>query len=80
MSKSLFSPTNVLLQPDNPSLLPNDSSYVGEANSGTRMKEAVAKQFYQPNHILMPFCYFINELNIDKYEKLTVEAVLTCCS
>ena len=27
----------------------------------------------------MPFCYFIDGLNIDKYGKLTVEAVLTCC-
>ena len=27
----------------------------------------------------MPFCHFIDGLSIDKYGKLTVEAVLTCC-
>ena len=27
----------------------------------------------------MPFCHFIDGLSVDKYGKLTVEAVLTCC-
>ena len=27
----------------------------------------------------MPFCHFIDGLKIDKYGKLSVEAVLTCC-
>ena len=27
----------------------------------------------------MSFCHFIDGLSIDKYGKLTVEAVLTCC-
>ena len=27
----------------------------------------------------MPFCHFIDGLNVDKYSKLTVEAVTTCC-
>ena len=27
----------------------------------------------------MPFCHFIDGLAIDKYGKLTVEAVMTCC-
>ena len=31
------------------------------------------------NHLLMPFCHFIDGLNVDKYGKLTVEAVMTCC-
>ena len=31
------------------------------------------------NHILMPFCHFIDGLSVDKYGKLSVEAVLTCC-
>ena len=32
-----------------------------------------------PNHILIPFCPFIDGLSVDKYGKLTVEAVLTFC-
>jgi len=79
MNKSLFSPQNLLLDPDNPCSLPNDSLYVGEVNSGTWTKEAVAKECSQPNHILMPLFHFIDRLNIDKYGKLIVEAVLTCC-
>ena len=35
MNKSLFSPQNLLLDPDNPCSLPNDSLYVGEVNSDT---------------------------------------------
>ena len=31
------------------------------------------------NQILMPFCHFINGLSVDKYGKLTVEAVMSCC-
>ena len=31
------------------------------------------------NQILIPFCHFIDGLNVDKYSKLIVEAVLTCC-
>ena len=27
----------------------------------------------------MPFCHFIDGLSVDKYGKLSVEAVLTCC-
>ena len=43
------------------------------------MKNAIEKKCTLPNHILMPFCHFIDGFNIDKYRKLTVEAVLTCC-
>ena len=58
---------------------PIESDYVGEVNSGTWMKNTIEKECTLPTHILMPFCYFIDGLNIDKYGKLTVEAVLTCC-
>ena len=43
------------------------------------MKSAISKECSLPNHILMPFCHFIDGLKVDKYGKLTVEAVLTCC-
>ena len=79
MNKSLFSPTNLLLDPDKPCSLSTDSLYINEINSSTWLKEAVAKECSQPKYILMPFCHFIDGLNIDKYNKLTVEAVLICC-
>ena len=44
MNKSLFSPTNLLLDPENTCELPTDSLYISEVNSGTWMKEAVAKE------------------------------------
>ena len=77
LNKSMFTPQNLLLNPDDPCSLPHVSSYVGEVNTGTWMKNAIEKECTLPNHILMPFCHFIDGLNIDKYGKLTVEAVLT---
>ena len=79
LNKSLFSPPNLLLNPDDPFSSPIESDYVGEVNSGTWMTNAIEKECTLPTHILMPFCHFIDGLNIDKYGKLTVEAVLTCC-
>ena len=79
LNKSLFNPSNILLDPNNPCSPPSDSLYYGEVNSGTWMKSAIAKECSLPNHILMPFCHFIDGLKVDKYGKLTVEAVLTCC-
>ena len=79
LNKSLFSPSNLLLNPLDPCSPPIESEYIGEVNTGTWMKNAIRKECTLPNHILMPFCHFIDGLNIDKYGKLTVEAVLTCC-
>ena len=79
LNKSLFNPSNLLLDPDNPCVSPPESLYVGEVNSGSWMKEAIAKECTLPNHILMPFCHFIDGLSVDKYGKLSVEAVLTRC-
>ena len=63
----------------NPWSGPPESEYVGEVNTGTWMKEAIARECSLDNHILMPFCHFIDGLNIKKYNKLTVEALLTYC-
>ena len=76
---SLFHPDNLLLDPNNPCGDPLDSPYYDEVNSGTWFKDAKQKECILPNHILMPFCFFIDGLSVDKYGKLTVEAVLTCC-
>ena len=79
MNTSLFCPSNILLDPDNPCSPPPESIYYGEVNSGTWMKSAISKECSLPNHILMPFCHFIDGLKVDKYGELTIEAVLTCC-
>ena len=78
-NKSLFHSDNLLLNPTNPCAdIPNDG-YYGDVNSGTWFSDAKLRECSLPNHILMPFCHFIDGLSVDKYGKLTVEAVLTCC-
>ena len=78
-NKSLFHPGNLLLDPKNPcGDQPDDGSY-GDVNTGTWYKAAKKHECTLPNQILMPFCHFIDGLSVDKYGKLTVEAVLTCC-
>ena len=77
--KSLFHPDNLLLDPKNPCKVPTECDYYGEVNTGSWWKEAIQNECKQPNHILMPFCHFIDGLKIDKYGKLSVEAVLSCC-
>ena len=78
-NKNLFHPENLLLDPDNPFANPPDDGYYGEVNTGTWFQEAKKNVCTQPHHILMPFCHFIDGLSIDKYGKLSVEAVLSCC-
>ena len=51
LNKSLFNPSNLLLDPDNPCALPSESLYVGEVNSGSWIKEAIAEECTLPNHI-----------------------------
>ena len=74
-----FHSGNLLLNPLDPCGAPIDTGYYGEVNTGTWHRDAMAKECTAPNHILMPFCHFIDGLKVDKYGKLTVEAVLTCC-
>ena len=78
-NRSLFCPDNLLLDPQNPCAPPTESNYYGEVNTGTWWRQAIQNECTEPNHILMPFCHFIDGLKIDKYGKLSVEAVLTCC-
>ncbi|MCP4748036.1 MAG: hypothetical protein GY874_18150, partial [Desulfobacteraceae bacterium] len=78
-NKSLFTPENLLLNADNPFQKQVESEFIGDVNSGTWFKEACNNECSLPNHILMPFCYFIDGLKADKFGKLTIEAVLACC-
>ena len=74
-----FHSGNLLLNPLDPCSAPIDTGYYGEVNTGTWHRDAMAKECTAPNHILMPFCHFIDGLKVDKYGKLTVEAILSCC-
>ena len=78
-NKSIFQPDNLLLDPSNPCGDILDDGYYGDVNSGSWFTDSKARECTEPNHILMPFCHFIDGLSIDKYGKLSVEAVLTCC-
>ena len=78
-NRSLFIPDNLLLNPDDPCGDPLATEYYSDVNSGSWFKQAKTSECHSPNHILMPFCHFIDGLNVDKYGKLTVEAVMTCC-
>jgi hypothetical protein len=80
-NKHYFKPANLLLDPKNPW---NDDDlnkdYYADVNSGNWFYKA--KQLYCTNDkldILMPFCFFIDGLKLDKFGKITLEAVLTCC-
>ena len=78
-NKSLFQPDNLLLDPTNPCGDVQDDGFYGDVNSGTWFAEAKMRECSLPNHILMPFCHFIDGLSVDKYGKVSVEAVLSCC-
>ena len=78
-NKSIFHPDNLLLDPTNPCGDVIDDGYYGDVNTGTWYTDAKRRECSLPNHILMPFCHFIDGLTVDKYGKLSVEAVLSCC-
>ncbi len=75
-NKSLFHPNNLLLDPNNPCSSPPESQFYGDVNTEAWHVSAKQKECTLPNHILVPFCHFIDGLSVDKYGKLTVEAVL----
>ena len=58
----------------------SDSLYYGDIHTGKWFKRAQEhNRSLGDKHILMPFCLFIDEITIDKYGKLKIEAVLCCC-
>ena len=78
-NKNIFNSSNLLLDPLNPWSEPVDDGYYGDVNTGTWHLNAMKHVCTKPKHLLMPFCHFIDGLKVDKYGKLTVEAVLSCC-
>ena len=78
-NKSLFESQNILVDPKNSVFDPPYYQHYGEVNSGTWFKAAKEKEFTQPNPRCIPFYHFIDGLAVDKYGKLTAEAVLIYC-
>lgn len=78
-NKSLLKKENILLDVENPTALPLESGFLGEVNSGSWHKMAVDNICTSENDLLMPWCFFIDGLKVDKFGKLTVEAVLASC-
>ena len=66
-NKSVFRPGNLLLDPTNLCADLQDDRYYGNVNSGAWFTNATEKECSLPNHILTPFCHFIDGLSIDKY-------------
>lgn len=77
---SFMNPEYLLLNPNDPCTKDFQSNYYGDLNSGSWHKDTVQSLCSKNNHLLMPFIFFIDGLKVDKYGKLTVEAVLSCCS
>ena len=79
----LFCEDNLLINPENPKefiVSESDAEYFGDVHTGQWMKRAQAHvNALGSKHVLMPFCLFIDEITIDKYGKLKIEACLCCC-
>ena len=80
-NKSLFKKENILLNVNNPFEVPNpNSTMFGEVNSGSWHEMAVQNECNtEKSELLMPWCFFIDGLKVDKFGKLTVEAVMASC-
>lgn len=66
MSNSLFPPSSILLDPDNPCSIPPESMYYDEVNSSTWIKYNISEKYPKPNHCLVPICHIIDGININK--------------
>ena len=78
--KSLFQPSNLLLDPDNPcKRVSNPSEIICDVNDGSWFVDSQKNELTKEDQILMPFSFFIDGLKVDKFGKLTMEAVLGCC-
>ena len=78
-NKSLFNKDNILLDITDPFKLPDDGGNLGEVNSGSWHKMAVEHECKRDRDLLMPWTFFIDGLKVDKFGKLTVEAVIGSC-
>ena len=79
-NRSLLKKEHVVLNVDNPFEVPADNCPLQEANSGSWHKNAVKNECREgTNDLLMPWTFFIDGLKVDKFGKLTVEAVIGSC-
>ena len=79
---NLFKQENLVLNPDNIFGPPLTSDYLGDIHDGLWWIEAMRNFGCNGDNkkLLMPFIFFIDGLKLDKYGKLTAEAVLACCA
>ena len=79
----LFCEKKLLIDQSNPNIFimnECDSLYYGDIHTGQWLKRAQEhNKSLGEKHILMSFCLFIDEITIDQYGKLKIEAVLCCC-
>ena len=78
-NKSLFHKDNILLDVNDPFKVPNVGDTIGEVNSGSWHRMAVENECKKEKDLLMPWTFFIDGLKVDKFGKLTVEAVIGSC-
>ena len=76
-NKILLHPDNLLLDPKNPCCDTPDSALYSDVNTELWYLNEKKSECILPNHIIMLLYHFIDVISIDKYGKLTVEAVLT---
>ena len=77
--QSIFNTDIFLLGPDYLCSNLLESGCYGEVNTGTWFKETKSNGCSLANHLLILICDVIDGLIFDKYGKITVESVLTCC-
>ena len=76
-----FIPKNLNIDPSNPNKQKRtaDSLYYGEPNSGTWSDDRRRELGEASKKIYVPFTCFVDGLKVDKFGKLSIEAVLACC-
>lgn len=79
-NRNNMNPELLNLDPEAPCKKPVESEFLDELNSGSWHSDTFDLMCKLDNHLLMPFIFFIDGLKVDKYGKVSVEAVLSCCS
>ena len=78
---NLFRKENLVIDTNNLFAPPAPSMYYRDIHDGSWWMEAMRNLCADdPIKMLMPFIFFIDGLKLDKYGKLTAEAVLACCA
>ena len=78
---NLFRKENLVFNTKDPFAPPPPSMHYRDIHDGSWWIEAMRNLCSDdPIKMLMPFIFFIDGLKLDKYGKLTAEAVLACCA